>query len=45
MHYALHCILFFLFLFTVLQEGLPTLSGSLPGLTAEGDQETVAEGI
>jgi len=34
-----------LFVFTVLQESVATLSGTLPGLMAEGDQEEEAEGI
>jgi hypothetical protein len=34
-----------LFLLTVLQESVATLSGTLPGLMAEGDQEEESEGI
>lgn len=34
-----------LFVFAVLQESVATLSGTLPGLMAEGDQEEEAEGI
>lgn len=35
----------FYFLCTVLQEGVATLSGTIPGLMAESDQEEEAEGI
>jgi len=34
-----------LFVFTVLQESVATLGGTLPGLIAEDDQEEEAEGI